>query len=440
MEVFRNQVGMTPQKAGRALVGPGQRGAFLATAALTLLFLVGFMGLAIDFGRLFVVKSELQNALDSCALAAVRELNGEPDALDRARMAGRAVGNLHRVNFQKQTIALTDGDVLFSSTLTGAYSASPAGTARYVRCEKNLSGLAPFMLQAMDAFAGTRTGTAQEVGALAVATTLPSQSNCLMPIGICRNPSSSNPGVTAYSRGDWILGVRNSQQDRLGPGRFAWLDLPPSGGGASDLRNIIGGVGRCGVSAQLPALTAIDTQSGRIEAAAKEWNSRFGIYDQNDLRKGAVLTLNPPDRTGHSWYWNDDTQPPPTLSGRYDAADGYRFHQGRNSRFQGNAGADLTGLNAVKGNDRIITSAEHLANGVNRRVVTVVEVDCANSALPATGFACVLLLHPMRQGGAGGPRMWLEYLGDASAFAGNPCVSSGLPGDSGGVRVPALVQ
>jgi len=42
----------------------------MVTVAFALLFLLGFMGIALDFGHLFVVKTELQTASDSCALAA----------------------------------------------------------------------------------------------------------------------------------------------------------------------------------------------------------------------------------------------------------------------------------------------------------------------------------------------------------------------------------
>ena len=47
-----------------------QRGAVAIIVGLTLAVLVGFAGLAIDGGRLYVNKTELQNAADACALAA----------------------------------------------------------------------------------------------------------------------------------------------------------------------------------------------------------------------------------------------------------------------------------------------------------------------------------------------------------------------------------
>ena len=77
-----------------------QRGAVIITVCLTLVFLLGFMGFALDLGRLFIVKHELQTALDSCALAAAQELDGQPTAIARAVSAGQSAGNANRVNLQ----------------------------------------------------------------------------------------------------------------------------------------------------------------------------------------------------------------------------------------------------------------------------------------------------------------------------------------------------
>src|SRR6186997_1276180 len=99
-----------------------QTGAVILTVALTMLFLLGFMGIALDFGHLFVVKTELQTATDSCALAAAQELDGAADALTRATNAGITAGNLNKVNFQGTAAGFVANDVTFSDALNGAYS------------------------------------------------------------------------------------------------------------------------------------------------------------------------------------------------------------------------------------------------------------------------------------------------------------------------------
>jgi len=106
-----------------------QHGAVMVTVAFALLFLLGFMGVALDFGHLFVVKTELQTAMDSCALAAAQELDQSGSGLSgvaRATNAGRTAGNLNRVNFQGSASGVVDTDVTFSDTLIGSYDRDPA--------------------------------------------------------------------------------------------------------------------------------------------------------------------------------------------------------------------------------------------------------------------------------------------------------------------------
>src|SRR5205823_8453046 len=80
-----------------------QKGAIIITTCLMLLFLLGFMAFALDFGRLFIVKTELQTAMDSCALAAAQELDTQSTSISRATSAGATAANLNRVNLQSAT-------------------------------------------------------------------------------------------------------------------------------------------------------------------------------------------------------------------------------------------------------------------------------------------------------------------------------------------------
>ncbi|RZI43998.1 hypothetical protein EGT07_00780 [Herbaspirillum sp. HC18] len=64
------------------------RGAITLMLAMSLFVLFGFMALAIDLGRTYVVRTELQNAADAAALAGAKELDqtysGITKAIDRA--------------------------------------------------------------------------------------------------------------------------------------------------------------------------------------------------------------------------------------------------------------------------------------------------------------------------------------------------------------------
>ena len=53
-----------------------QRGALMVATALFIVVLVGIGTLALDLGRLFILKTQMQNAVDAAALAAAAELTG----------------------------------------------------------------------------------------------------------------------------------------------------------------------------------------------------------------------------------------------------------------------------------------------------------------------------------------------------------------------------
>ncbi len=65
-----------------------QRGVFVMATAVALLVLLGFVGLALDASRLQLVRAELQNAADACALAAVLELVGDTVRLGTSQSSG----------------------------------------------------------------------------------------------------------------------------------------------------------------------------------------------------------------------------------------------------------------------------------------------------------------------------------------------------------------
>jgi hypothetical protein len=68
---------------------PRQQGAVLVLAAVLIAVLMGIAALAIDVGRAYSLRSEMQNAVDAAALAAAAELDTGSNARDRAMAAAR---------------------------------------------------------------------------------------------------------------------------------------------------------------------------------------------------------------------------------------------------------------------------------------------------------------------------------------------------------------
>ncbi|HOQ45367.1 MAG TPA: Tad domain-containing protein [Bryobacteraceae bacterium] len=64
---------------------PARKGGFVMIAlALSIFFLLGVVGLAVDLGRMYVVKNESQSFCDSAALFAAKELDGTADGIAKA--------------------------------------------------------------------------------------------------------------------------------------------------------------------------------------------------------------------------------------------------------------------------------------------------------------------------------------------------------------------
>ena len=410
-----------------------QKGAVIILVAMSLLGLMGFMGVAMDFGHLFVVKTELQTASDSCALAAAQELDGGSDALVRATSAGKTAGNFNKVNFQGAAAGLVDADVTFSNALNGSYSHTfaPVANAKYAKCTRTKGGMAPWMLQALTAVGGnTAFSATQGVMALAVATTTPSQTACAIPVQIRPKTGGTAPNY-GYTPGEWIPSLYDETpgpSTAIGPGQFGWANLDGSTNALETRRELLSN-GFC----NLKVGDTIGTSGAKFSAAVA-WNSRFGLY-----RNGAGnpdITTAAPDTTGYS-YTNINW---PTRSN----AVGNFLAKRADFRSYGdlidtvNNGNTITGLN-VSNAYSAGNMGTHAAGpralavfGASRRLVLAPIV--ASTTL--TDWACVLMLAPIDSPTT---PIYLEFVGNATVST-SPCASLGKPGGTNGPLVPALAQ
>jgi Flp pilus assembly protein TadG len=399
---------------------------------MTLLFLLGFMGIAMDFGHLFVVKTELQTATDSCALAAAQELDGASDALTRAASAGMTAGNLNKVNFQGGSAAIAATQITFSNALTGTYSQNftPIASAKYAKCVQTKSGMAPWMLQAMSGASGNSGYNAtQGVFAQAVATRSSAQSNCSLPVQIIPKPGGTAPNY-GYTPGEWIPAVYNEANNNTSPtpGHFGWANLDGSTS-ASALKAQLLGTGPCNIRTG----GTVNTTGAKVSAGV-EWNSRFGLYKNGGGNPDINSAV--PDTTGYSYTavnWPSKFN----ASGDF-LAKRAAFRSYGNTTDTIAAGNAITGLsisNSYKSTDMATFAAgpRSLAtHGGDRRLMFAPFVNGTTIA----AWACVLLLHPLD-----GPNVtvYLEYVGNGASPT-TPCSSAGLAGGTGGPLVPVLVQ
>ncbi len=415
-----------------------QKGAVILTVAFALLFLLGFMAIALDFGHLFVVKTELQTAVDSCALSAAQELDGASDALTRASSAGMTAGNLNKVNFQGSPAGISGlTEITFSDSLIGAFSANftPVANARYAKCTHTQSGIAPWLMQAMGAFSGDANYKKDHaVYAVAVATRSPAQSACnALPVQI--NPKSPASACTTstfygYCPGEWIPSLYNEGTNNTPPlpGYFGWANLDGSTN-ANETKAEVQGKTPC-----VPVNGNVGTPGGKV-AVSTQWNSRFGLYVNG--AGNPKITDSAPDTSGYSYTalnW-------PSKSNAIGDFLNTRRAQNRSygdTTDTISAGNTITGLSLNNNYKDALMGANNTAPnllstyGQDRRLVEAPIV--IGSSIQA--WACLLMLHPID-----GPNMtvYLEFVGDAGSVT-SPCATLGLPGGTSGPLVPVLVQ
>jgi Flp pilus assembly protein TadG len=418
-----------------------QKGGVLALMAISLAVLIGFLGIVVDLGRLFVTKTELQSAMDACALAAAAELKpgvNPPDtqAITRAVSAGITAGTRNRVDLQSAATTVTAANIYFSDRLSDNSTTFPFGyvpsgsadpaTARYVLCVTGQGGIATYFMHVLEAFLGG-TPTNKGIGAWATATLQPAQLNCAIPLGVCNPAGTQTDPFAGMTVGQWFRSKTPTPQPP-GTGSFDWIDFSPqSGGGASELADLLKGSGQC----NLPAAGTPVGQQGNIQSLDKAWNTRFGIYKGADSSATAT-----PDYTGYGYTplnW-------PAMQNAFGGT-------GAVPNFQSARGSHLTYQGTPGQGSQSATSTDLATHGADRRLVTAPVVNCSAWAgtnpqtIPVLGYACMLMLHPMTH--TSDPlyseQAWLEYRG-ASNDPNSPCNTSGVAGGTAGPLVPVLVH
>jgi Flp pilus assembly protein TadG len=398
--------------------GHRERGAVSIVVALSLAVLIGFVGLALDLGKLYVTKSELQNSADACALAAARDLTSGTPSLSVSEAAGLAAGNLNKALFQSVT---THNVVTYSDSLSGTFvirsSVVSPSSIKYVQCTVPQSNIANWFIQVLNVVPGVTIPATASVSARAVASLGSAQTTCALPVFIC-TPASSTPALSSYPLGTWLTSkVDASGNNTYGGGNFGWADLT-NGNGASSIASQLDGSGQC----NLPVTgTSIGT-TGNKPSLANDWNTRFGIYG------GGASGVT--DFTGYAYT-------PKTWSAQANAYADFLKNRASYATYQGDA---TTGL---KTQGKTANQSVYKA-GSDRRLVVAPMVDCSgfltsgSHTAPVVSWACVLMLDPMQQGG-NVDTVSLEYVGDSKT---GPCVTEGMPGSATGTgpAVPMLVQ
>jgi hypothetical protein len=242
---------------------------------LTLLLAVG---LGVDISRLYLAKTELQNAADAAALAGASALNGSSSGITKA--ADRAVESMNNYQFNKTGVVIPRSSVLFAVNLDGPYvsesdAAASASNIRFVRVSTPDAAIGV-------TFAGAILGDKRNIGATATAgLSVPINVFCnWIPLTVIDYDIPMAPGN--------VYTIRAAPGNQVSPGNYQILAV--SGRGGKDVREgLASGVDEC---AEAGATYTIDTKpgvnSGPVRAGI---NTRFDDYQGGTVNP----TDHPPD-------------------------------------------------------------------------------------------------------------------------------------------------
>ena len=103
----------------------GEQGFSLMLLSLSFFVMLGMLGLAIDVGRMFIYKTELQTFADASALAAVTKLDGTQSGVQGANTVATAgpLGTTRPNGYNFDTTAIPSGSITtaYASSFTGTY-------------------------------------------------------------------------------------------------------------------------------------------------------------------------------------------------------------------------------------------------------------------------------------------------------------------------------
>ena len=137
------------------------RGAVVVVFALLLVVLLGFVGMALDLGRLYNRKAELQNVADAAALAAARELNGSASGISKALAQAMSTANTFHYQYGMQNVSWSDAAISFSNQAAGPWSdaGSAANDVLFAKVDTRALGdygtVSTFFMQALSSALAT---------------------------------------------------------------------------------------------------------------------------------------------------------------------------------------------------------------------------------------------------------------------------------------------
>ena len=281
----------------------GERGSIIIMAAIFMLLLFLMLGFAIDASRIYMIRTELQNAADAAALAAARELNSGPTGITAAvaqannviarntQGFGKTVASIAPIKFAK-TLPLTE--VVNCDTpnwLSEADAKLPANVEQIKFVCVTTQPTTINILFGISALGSTHDETRRAVAGMSVGL----NGICdYFNIAVARNQINADTGTLKYS---FPVGVplklnfvssTNANTITLNNMDYTVLDTSwVPGGGSNEVRDATAGVNpRCRQLGEVIDFEDANSQNNPSHLADGA-NTRFDLYS-NGLKYADV--------------------------------------------------------------------------------------------------------------------------------------------------------
>ena len=280
------------------------RGTILVQFTIYLIAIMGFIGLALDGARVYLLHNDLQDLADAAALAGGASLDGTANALTNADTAARSlsVNDPTRKNpkwWDTPSVAILSGsqgiqffDTLADLNATPSRPTNDPKSARYIKVITGTWGISPTFLVAV----GAVSNTSVQANAVAEAITV----NCKPQLLMMCNPYEPNDGSSTGDTSNFGCAETACQPV---PGQmFVFSTTGNTSGFNPGVFNLINPRGTTGADSDIEQYLSqqitSECQIGGISPARgqKTKATKVGIdvrFDQPSIQSGALATAAP---------------------------------------------------------------------------------------------------------------------------------------------------
>ncbi len=279
-----------------------QSGAIAILVGLSLFVLMAVLGLVLDLGHVYVVRSQLQNAADAAALSGAKQLDGTPAGVSSAVSYAIATAAQNRYDFNQQ-VNIDIGDISLGSCpldscmvpASSVSTTSQAAGLTFVKVLIPSGNLDTWFMRAIP-------GGQQTVSTYGLAVAGKYVVN-ITPLAVCQLPDPGTTNELGYERG---VTYRVSDANPLGPGTMYWIDPASSTPGQCSVTSTSDTLPYIcsGKTAFTPMVgQTVNTNTGVSTPQVMALNSRLDIYTSQNK---CDPTTAPPDTNVKQYTYNNN--------------------------------------------------------------------------------------------------------------------------------------